>query len=108
MFNSLVSPSHRIAAFSLALPVATGLWAYAIAAAQEQPPLPKAPFSDYRTEKPGTMHRIAPADLPAPLATPPSANPPKVVPRPQGAMPQTMPGYSVSLYSSELQAPRLI
>jgi glucose/arabinose dehydrogenase len=68
----------------------------------------KSPFGDYKADGPGTIHRIAPADLPPPYATDSVRNSPKIVPRPQGAMPQTMPGYSVSVYADGLENPRLL
>ncbi len=67
-----------------------------------------AVFTDYRQEKPGTIHKITLADLPAPLATPPVSNSPMTRPRPEGALPETLPGYAVSLYATGLQRPRLI
>jgi glucose/arabinose dehydrogenase len=107
MFNSVFSRSSCLAALCVGVPLATIL-SGAVSGQQDSAPPAAAPFSDYRSEKPGVVHRITPADLPAPFATAAAGNPPKLVPRPQGAMPQTMPGYSVSLYSSELEGPRLI
>ena len=69
---------------------------------------PMAPFSDYRVEKAGVMHRITVADLPKPFATEAANNGPKVVPRPEGAMPVGLPGYTVSQYADGLENPRLI
>ena len=68
----------------------------------------KPPFTDYRVEKPGAMHKITVADLPAPFATEAANNGPKVVPRPEGAMPQAAPGYAVTLYADGLENPRLM
>ena len=65
-------------------------------------------FSDFRAERPGVIHRITAADLPAPFATTSVSNPPKAVPRPQGAMPQALPGYSVTLFAEGLENPRLM
>ncbi|MEO8520381.1 MAG: sorbosone dehydrogenase family protein [Acidobacteriota bacterium] len=96
------------AAVSIGLPLAAVLAACMAAGGQQDLPPTPAPFSDYRTEKVGTMHKITPADLPEPFATAAVGNGPKVVPRPDGAMPQTLPGYAVSLYSSELEGPRLV
>jgi len=48
-------------------------------------PAPNAPFVDYRTEKPGAMHKITAQDLPAPYATKSATNGPNVVDRPQNA-----------------------
>jgi glucose/arabinose dehydrogenase len=109
MFNSTLSRFRYVTAILVGLPLAV-LSAYSASREQapaQAPPAP-APFSDFRTESAGTVHRIAVADLPAPFATEAVNNGPKVVPRPEGAMPTAMPGYSVTLYSSELQAPRLI
>ncbi|HEX2446152.1 MAG TPA: sorbosone dehydrogenase family protein, partial [Vicinamibacterales bacterium] len=44
----------------------------------------------------------------APYATRHVDNPPKLVARPQGAMPKTLPGYSVSEYATGFVEPRLI
>jgi glucose/arabinose dehydrogenase len=68
----------------------------------------KTAFSDYTQQKPGVMHKITPADLPAPYATQSVDNGPKVVPRPEGAMPQALPGFKVELYAQGLKNPRLI
>jgi len=65
-------------------------------------------FSDFRRERPGVMHKITAADLPAPFATESARNPPGTVPRPAGAMPETLPGYSVALYAEGLDNPRLM
>lgn len=65
-------------------------------------------FSDFRRERPGVMHKITVADLPAPFATPSANNSPSAVPRPSGAMPETLPGYSVALYAEGLENPRLM
>jgi len=65
-------------------------------------------FSDFRSERPGTIHRITAADLPAPFATSSASNSPKVEPRPADAKPQTLPGYAVELYASGLENPRLM
>ena len=67
-----------------------------------------AAFSDFRRETPGTMHHITLADLPAPFATRAVSNDATVVPRPAGALPKAMAGYTVSEYVSGLDNPRLI
>jgi glucose/arabinose dehydrogenase len=109
MFNSTISRFRYVTVILVGLPLAV-LSAYGASREQApaQAPPTAAPFSDFRTESTGTVHRITPADLPAPFATEAVNNGPKVVPRPEGAMPKPLPGYSVTLYSSELQAPRLI
>ncbi len=65
-------------------------------------------FSDFRREVPGTVHKITLADLPAPRATRGVNNPPTIVPRPEGALPKTLPGYVASEYAGGLDNPRLI
>jgi len=66
------------------------------------------PFTDYRGQQPGKMHRITPADLPAPYATKSSAVFSRPIPRPADAWPQAPPGFKVQLYASDLHGPRLI
>jgi glucose/arabinose dehydrogenase len=68
----------------------------------------KNAFSDYRQQKPGVMHKITPADLPAPYATESVDNGPHLVPRPDGVLPQALPGFKVELYAEGLKNPRLI
>ncbi len=69
---------------------------------------PKAPFTDYRFEKPGTIRKITLNDLPAPFVTPSAGNSPKVVARPENAWPKVLPGFKVGLYTDNLGDPRLI
>lgn len=68
----------------------------------------QAPFTDYSREHPGHMHKITLADLPEPYQTKSADNRPHVVPRPAGAWPKSLPGFTVTLYSTGLQNPRLI
>ena len=68
----------------------------------------KPPFHGYSEEKPGAVHKITVADLPKPFETESVQNAPKVVPRPDGAMPQALPGYSVSLYGTGFDHSRQI
>ena len=65
-------------------------------------------FTDYRGQRPGTFHKITPADLPRPYATPSVDNGPELVSRPAGAWPQVLPGFKVELYASQLDNPRVI
>ncbi len=65
-------------------------------------------FTDYRGQRPGTFHKITPADLPRPYATPSVDNGPELVSRPAGAWPQVLPGFKIELYASLLDNPRLI
>ena len=73
------------------------------------PPPPPAPFTDYRYEKPGVMHRILAKDLPEPSPVSMSANNgPEIAPRPEGAWPLVPPGFHVQLFASGLDNPRLL
>lgn len=65
-----------------------------------------AAFTNAKTEKPGVFRKITPADLPQPNPAEAVGNFPRVVPRPDGMMPQTLPGFSVNLYASGLNIPR--
>ena len=71
-------------------------------------PAPKAPFTDYRYEKPGGIRKITLKDLPAPFASTSSGNGPKLVPRPENAWPQVPEGFKVELYATGLGEPRII
>ncbi len=53
-------------------------------------------YGDWQTDAPGVMRKIKPADLPAPMASPSTANRSKVVPKPAGAELKTMPGFAVA------------
>jgi glucose/arabinose dehydrogenase/cytochrome c5 len=71
-------------------------------------PPPRAPFTDFRFEQPGTIRRITPQELPAPYATESASNGPQLVARPISAWPKAPPGFSVQLYATGLDNPRLI
>jgi glucose/arabinose dehydrogenase len=79
----------------------------AVAIKSSAPP-PKAPFTDYRFEKPGATRRITIKDLPAPFATQSASGVPKVVPRPEKAWPKAPKGFKVELYATGLNNPRLM
>jgi glucose/arabinose dehydrogenase len=69
-------------------------------------PPPKAPFTDFRYEKPGTTRKITVADLPAPYATQSAENGPEEVARPKGMLPVAPAGFKVELFASGLDNPR--
>jgi glucose/arabinose dehydrogenase len=71
-------------------------------------PPPPAPFTDFRFAAPGTVHKIAANDLPAPFATSSVANAPTIVTRPADAWPKAPPGFKVGLYAEGLATPRVI
>ena len=100
MKKSLVSIS------TLAIVMAFGFIALAQNPASATPP--KAPFTDYRYEKPGAMHKITPKDLPPPYATKSAVNGPNIIDRPKDAWPQAPAGFKVELYTTFVQEPRTI
>ena len=67
-----------------------------------------AVFSDYRSESPGHWHHITLLDLPLPYATPSADAPAQVIERPAKAWPQAPAGFSVQLYATGLENPRLM
>jgi len=71
-------------------------------------PPPPAPFTDFRFEVPGAVHKIALSDLPAPFATSSAGNAPTIVARPADAWPKAPNGFKVQLYSDGLATPRVI
>lgn len=54
------------------------------------------------------MRKITPADLPAPLASPSTANRSKVIPKPAGAELKTMPGFAVSAFVIGMTGARVL
>ena len=98
---------------ALAAGKATGAAAKTEPAAEESgsklnAPPPKAPFTDFRYEKPGTTRKITVNDLPEPYATRSSSNGAELVSRPQNVWPVTLPGFKVEQFASGLDNPRLL
>jgi glucose/arabinose dehydrogenase len=67
-----------------------------------------AAYGDWRTDAPGVLRKLTPADMPAPLASPPAANHSKTVARPDGAMPKVPPGFAVDFFAKDLKQPRAV
>jgi len=67
-----------------------------------------AAFADFSQQKPGIFRKITAADLPKPFDTKAVDNGPSLVPRPQDAWPQTLPGFKVQLYANGFDYNRLI
>jgi glucose/arabinose dehydrogenase len=72
----------------------------------DKPLTGSAAFASVESEKPGTFRKLTPADLPKPGATPGVANFARTVPRPEGAMPLPLTGFSVNIFASDLKTPR--
>jgi len=68
----------------------------------------QGPFYDYRSEAPGTTHRISVGDLPAPYATRSADNQPSVVARPEHAWPVAPHGFKVERLVTGLKEPRVM
>src|SRR6202007_1176587 len=71
-------------------------------------PPPTPPFTDFRYEKPGTIHKITVNDLPKPYATRSSNNGPEVVARPENVFPVAPRGFKVELFATGLDNPRTL
>jgi glucose/arabinose dehydrogenase len=69
---------------------------------------PKAPFTDFRFEKPGNVRKITLEDLPAPYASSSARNNAQLVERPQNTWPKAPAGFKVDQYAAGLTNPRLI
>jgi glucose/arabinose dehydrogenase len=67
-----------------------------------------SPFTDWRGQRPGAVHKIQVGDLPEPGATRSADNGPSLVPRPKDAWPQAPAGFQVQLYADRLSNPRLL
>lgn len=65
-------------------------------------------LGDWSTDAPGVRRKITPADLPPPFDTKSIDNGPKVVKRPDGAMPKVPAGFKVDLFAENLKNPRMI
>jgi glucose/arabinose dehydrogenase/mono/diheme cytochrome c family protein len=78
------------------------------AGAMASAPSPTGPFTDFRFEIPGTMHKITVSDLPEPFATKSAENGPRLVPRPADAWPKAPDGFQVAQFATGLKNPRLI
>ncbi|MGB2664730.1 MAG: PQQ-dependent sugar dehydrogenase [Candidatus Acidiferrum sp.] len=71
-------------------------------------PAPQPPFTDFRYEAPGTIRKITAQELPAPYASSSANNAPKLVARPADAWPKAPEGFTVQLYATGLDNPRMI
>ncbi len=87
---------------------------FAVTASAAQPlHTGKAAFGSWRDDAPGVVRKFSPGDLPPPnrglaLITRSAGNSPRVVRRPDGAVPKVPDGLSVKLFASGLRAPRVL
>jgi glucose/arabinose dehydrogenase len=68
----------------------------------------RAAMGDWTTDAPGVRRRITVDDLPTPNDTPSARNFPKLVARPEGALPRVPDGFKVQEFARELGQPRVI
>ncbi len=94
---------------AVAASAALSLAAGRLSAANSKPALEgAAAFGDWRSDAPGVSRRISPADLPAPYVGEVAASRSQVVRRPEGASLKAPDGFSVDLFASGLNGPRVI
>ncbi len=67
-----------------------------------------AAYGDWRGDAPGVRRHMKAEDLPAPMATPSVRNSVTVAKPPQGAELKVLPGFSVKLFATGLEKPRLM
>jgi glucose/arabinose dehydrogenase len=82
------------------------LWAMAVSAAA-QVRTGQAAFGDWRSDAPGVVRKITPADMPPPFATSAAGNPPGLAPKPAGAALKAPPGFTVRPFA-KLEGPRMV
>ena len=58
--------------------------------------------------KPGSFRKVTVDSLPKPFATESSTTRSRIVPRPDGALPQAAPGFKVGLFATGLKVPRVL
>ncbi len=68
----------------------------------------KEAFGSWKDDAPGVRRLIRPQDLPPPYDTPSVDNGPNVVARPEGAWPKAPEGFTVGLFATGLDNPRVI
>ena len=77
---------------------------------RESAPAAAAPVggADWKNDRPGRIHHVTVASLPAPFATPAATNSVDIVAKPAGAKLSVPPGFKVDLFAEKLDAPRLL
>ena len=65
-----------------------------------------AAYGDWRSDAPGVMRLLRPADLPPPYATTSASDAASIARRPAGLLPKAPPGFDVSLFAAGLEEPR--
>jgi glucose/arabinose dehydrogenase len=97
-----------VASMALAFPCVLAFAQSAKPSGEHQVRTGQAAFTNYQEEKPGVSREITVSDLPRPFASKSVDNGAKIVPRPAYMWPQTLPGFKVDQYATDLHNPRLI
>jgi glucose/arabinose dehydrogenase len=102
----------KFLALTLAASTTLGALAIESAVADGQPGTPvltgRDALGDWTTDAPGVRRKITVSDLAKPYETPSAKNFPKLVKRPDGAIPQAPKGFRVSEFAAGLDNPRKI
>src|SRR5690606_24236435 len=95
---------QRHSALSIAIAAVTAaLLMPTLAAAQSAAAAP-----DWKSDAPGRVHRIDVSALPAPFATESNVNFPRIVPRPEGAELAVPEGFTVDVFTTDVERPRVM
>jgi glucose/arabinose dehydrogenase len=70
--------------------------------------LGNAAYGDWRSDAPGVMRKITPADMPAAFSSPSTADRSRVVPEPADAQLKTMPGFAVAPFVTGMSGARAL
>lgn len=87
--------------------IAMALLVCAPIAAQDGPAV-SVTFADWRADAPGVVHRISPADLPAPSMRQSVGNAPRIVRQPASASLAVPAGFQVTRFATGLAKPRIV
>jgi glucose/arabinose dehydrogenase len=98
--------AHALAAVMILQPAA--LLSPDVKTSNVTTPPPSPPFTDFRYERPGTLHKIMVKDLPQPYATKSAYDFPGLAARPENAWPSAPAGFKVELYAEGLDNPRTL
>ncbi len=114
MLTQKFSSKHSLLLAGGALCVAVGCQTNPQVQAQQEAPqnVPvltgEAARGDWTTDAPGVRRLLTPADMDKPYETKSVDNGPKMVPRPEGALPKVPAGFKVTEFAKGLDNPRVI
>src|SRR5580765_866214 len=103
-----VSIFRPITIFVIAVAVISSSSSVVLSQKQEKVLTGQGAMGDWTTDAPGVRRRITTSDLPKPFESPSAQNGPKLVKRPEGAVPVVPKGFKVEEFASGFKNPRLI